>query len=72
MSFKDIAYLELWWSFCSAEWNNLCNFGKGYHEEQFCENVLNLDHWFRRRCQLKDFLSRALVALMFGRAEPFV
>ena len=26
--FKDISYLELWWPFCSAEWNHLCNFGK--------------------------------------------
>ena len=27
--FKDISYLELWWPFCSAEHNHLCNFGKG-------------------------------------------
>ena len=40
-------------------------------EEQFCEIILNLDHWFRR-CHLKDFLSRALAALMFGGAEPFM
>ena len=43
----------------------LCNFIKGYHKEQFCENILNLDHWFR--CHLKDFLSRALAALQFDR-----
>ena len=48
MSFKDIFYLELWWPFCSAEPNHLCNFGRGYHEEQFCEIILNLDRWFKR------------------------
>ena len=31
-------------------------FGKGYYKEQFCENILNLDQWFRRRCFLKIFL----------------
>ena len=54
--FKDISYLELWQPFCSAEQNHLCNFGSGYHEEQFCEIILNLDQWFRRRCILKIFL----------------
>ena len=34
MSFKDISYLELWWSLCSVERNNLCNSGEGHHEEQ--------------------------------------
>ena len=33
-------------------------FGRRRHEEQFCEIILNLDHLFRRRCHLKDFLSR--------------
>ena len=55
MSFKDISYLELWWPFCSVEWNHLCNFGKVHYEEQFCEIILNLDQWFRR-CLLKIFL----------------
>ena len=36
-------------------------------EGQFCENILNLDQWFRR---LKKFLSRSLAALMFSRGEP--
>ena len=44
MSFKDISYLELWQPFCNAERNYLCNFGRGYQEEQFCEIILNLDH----------------------------
>ena len=47
MLFKDISYLELWWPFCSAERNHLCNFGRGYHRDQFCEIILNLDQWFR-------------------------
>ena len=48
MLFKDISYLELWWSLSSVEWNHLCNFGRVYHEEQFCEIILNLDQWIRR------------------------
>ena len=30
-SYKDISYLEFW----QTEQNSLCNFGRGYHEEQF-------------------------------------
>ena len=56
MHFKDISYLELWGPFCSAELNHLCNFGRKHHEEQFCEIILNLDQWFKRRCCLKIFL----------------
>ena len=41
--------------FCSAEQKYLCNIGRGHHEEQFCENVLNLDQGFRR-CRLNTFL----------------
>ena len=54
--FKDISYLELWQLFSYAELNNLCDFGRGYHKEQFCEIILNLDQWFRRRCIFKIFL----------------
>ena len=54
MSFKDI-YLEIWRPFCSVEWNHLCNFGRWYSEEQFCEIILNLDQWFRRIMPFKDF-----------------
>ena len=39
--------------------------------KHFWEIILNLDKWFRG-CGIKDFLSGALVALLFGRAEPFV
>ena len=56
MSFKDISYLGLWWSFCSAEQNHLCKFGRGYQEEQFCEIILNMDQWFRRYHFKKSFL----------------
>ena len=33
--------------------NYLCNFGRGHHEEQLCKIILNLDHWFRRKCNFK-------------------
>ena len=71
MLFKDVSYLELWQPFRSTEWNLLCNIGRGYYEEPFCEIVLNLGQWFRKCC-FKDFLSRALAALLFGGAEPFM
>ena len=35
MSFKDISYLELLWPFYPGEGNYLCNFGRGYCEDQF-------------------------------------
>ena len=55
----------------SAEWNHLCNFGRGYPKEQFFEFILNLDLWFRR-FHLKDFISGPLEALVFSGAEPFM
>ena len=69
MSFKDIFYL--WQPLCSADWNHLCNFGRTYQEEQFCEIILNFGLWFRG-CLLKDFLSGALATLLFSGAEPFM
>ena len=71
MLFKGISCLDIWQPFCSVECNHLCNFGRGYYEEQFCEIILNLGQWFRR-CRLKDFLSGALAALLFCGAEPFM
>ena len=41
-----------------------------HNEEQFCETILNLGQWFRRKCDLKDFLSGALEAHLFDGAEP--
>ena len=72
MTFKGISYLERWQPFCSAEQNHLCNFGRGYYEEQFCVIILNVGQWFRRRCRLNDFLSGALATLLFSGAEPFM
>ena len=71
MPFKGISYLELWQPHCLAECNYLCNFGRVYNEEQFCEIILNLGQWFRR-CRLKDVLSGALAALLVGGVEPFM
>ena len=42
MLFKDVSYLELWQLFCSTEWNHLCNFGRGYYEDDFSEIILNV------------------------------
>ena len=39
MPFKDISYLELWRPFCSVGWNHLCDFGRWYQEEHFCEII---------------------------------
>ena len=72
MIFKSISYLELWRPFCSAEHKQLCNFGRGYPEEQFCEIIMILGKWIRRRCRLKDFLSGALAALLFCGVDPFM
>ena len=60
MSFKDISSLELWQPLCSVDRNHLCNFGRIYHEERFCEIILKLDQWVMRKCQGISYL------------EPFV
>ena len=54
ISFEDISYLELWWPFCSAEQNNLCNFNRGHYEVHFYKSISSLGQWFKRRCRLKD------------------
>ena len=36
-----------------GEQNPLCHFGRGHNEEHFCENIFNLNQWFRRRRNLK-------------------
>ena len=51
---------------------HLCNFSRGYPEEQFCEISLNSGQLLGRRCCLKDFLSGALAALLFRGEEPFM
>ena len=45
--------------------------GRGQNDECFCEIILNFEQWLRICC-FKEFLSRALVALMFRGAEPFM
>ena len=45
MMFKDISYLDLWQPLCSVERHHLRNSGRRHHEEQFCEIILNLDHY---------------------------
>ena len=30
-------------------------FGRGHHDKLFCEIIMKLDQWFRRRCRLKIF-----------------
>ena len=69
--YLDISYLELWQPFCSEERNHLCNLVENVMRNIFYEIILNLGQWFRR-CHLKDFLSEALVALLFSGAEPFM
>ena len=56
MLFKDISYLELWQPFCSAEQNHLCNFGRGYNEDQFCENNYKFGPVVQEEMPLKIFL----------------
>ena len=58
MPFKYISYLELWWPFCSVEQYPFVDGKMG--------NISVMDHWFRRRCHLKTFLSKTLVAHCFG------
>ena len=72
MPFKCIFLSGALAALCSTECNHLCNFGRGYYEEQFCELILNLGLWIRRRCCLEYFLSGALAALLFGGAGPFM
>ena len=52
MLFKSVSYLEALFSGPEL----LVQFSRRYHEEQFCEIILNLDQRFRRICILKVFL----------------
>ena len=72
MLFKGISYLELWQPLLFSGVEPLFNFSRGYYEEQFCEIILNLGQWFRRRCCLKYFLSGALAAFLFSGGEPIM
>ena len=68
MSLKDISYLKRLQPLCSVEQNHLCKFNRRHHEEQFCENILNLDQWFRKNVILRYFLSEALAVILFSGA----
>ena len=72
MSFKGISYLELWQSVCPIEGELFVQFGRVNQEEQFCEIILNLNQWFRRRCRLNTFLIWSSGGSLFGGAELFV
>ena len=52
--------------------NHFSNLGKGVLEEHFCEIILQLGPWPRRRCCLKIFLFfLALDAILFSETAPF-
>ena len=34
----------------------MCNLYRTHHEENFCDIILNLNQWFRRKSGLKIFL----------------
>ena len=54
MSLKGISYLELWQPLCSVEWNHLCNFGRRYHKDQFCEIIFEFEPVVKEEMSLKD------------------
>ena len=49
------------------------NFGRGLPKEHFCEIILKLGHWPRRKCRLNVFffLFLALDAILFSGAKRF-
>ena len=68
--FKDILYLELWSLFSCVEWNRFGNFGRWHYEEHFCVIIFEFGPVVQESL-FKDFLFRALVAILFSGAEPF-
>ena len=54
------------------ERNSLGNFSRGPYEEHLSVIVLNLGQHFWKRYHSKIFLYLAVVAILFGGAEPFV
>ena len=58
MSFKNISYLAPWWPLLQRSGTFCEKLVEGImQEEQFCEIILILGQWFRRKCHLKYFLS---------------
>ena len=62
---KTFFHLEFLQPLDIADRNHLCNFDIRHHDEQFCEIILNLDQWFRRKCSLNVFL-------IWSSGSPFV
>ena len=54
------------------EWNDFSNFGRGSPKEQFCDIVLKMVHWPRKRYRLHVFLFLSFVAIFsnFDRGSP--
>ena len=48
---------QLWWPFCSAEWNHLSNFGRGSPKEHSCGIILKSGHWPKRCLKFLSFFS---------------
>ena len=49
----------------------MCNYGRGHHEEHFCEITLYLDQCFRRRRHLKAFSYTALATPVLSMAKLY-
>ena len=70
--FKDISYLELGLDLCSAEQNHLCDIGSMHHENNSV-NLFEFGSVIQEGNAVKrDFLSRALAALLFSGTKLFV
>ena len=72
MSFEDIFYFSSGSHMFLAEQNGLYNFGRRRYKEHFCELILNLGQWLRKKCRLKIFLLLAPVAILFNGAAAGV
>ena len=44
MSFKSFSIFSSGGLFCSAEWKDFSNFGRGSSKEHFCEIILKSGH----------------------------
>ena len=57
MSFKAISYLALWRPLLQRSGTICAILEEGImQEEQFCEIILNMGQWFRRRFHLKNLI----------------
>ena len=58
------SYLELWQPLCSVELNNLCNFGRVHHEEQFCLIYFEYGSLVQEEMSFKDISYLELLRLL--------